>query len=68
MYYDEDLLGFWDGAARIETEPVYQAYEIIGNALERNATEKFRVHLAEVIETGDKESPIVRDAIGLMEK
>ena len=68
MDYDEDLLGFWDGAARIETEPVYQAYEIIGNALERNDTEKFRAHLAEVIETGDKESPIVRDAIGLMEK
>ena len=68
MDYDEDLLGFWDGAARIETEPIYQAYEIIGNALERNDTEKFRTHLAEVIETGDKESPIVRDAIGLMEK
>ena len=68
MDHDEDLLGFWDGAARIETEPIYQAYEIIGNALERNDTEKFRAHLAEVIETGDKESPIVRDAIGLMEK
>ena len=68
MDHDEDLLRFWDGAARIETEPIYQAYEIIGNALERNDTEKFRAHLAEVIETDDKESPIVRDAIGLMEK
>ncbi len=68
MDHDEDLLGFWDGAARIETEPIYQAYEIIGNALEKNDTEKFRAHLAEVIETGDKESPIVKDAIGLMEK
>ena len=68
MDHDEDLLGFWDGAARIETEPIYQAYEVIGNALERNDTEKFQTHLAEVIETGDKESPIVRDAIGLMEK
>ena len=68
MDHDEDLLGYWDGAARIETEPIYQAYEIIGNALERNDTEKFQAHLAEVIETGDKESPIVRDAIGLMEK
>ena len=68
MDHDEDLLGFWDGAARIETEPIYQAYEIIGNALERNDTEKFRAHLAEVIETDDKESTIVRDAIGLMEK
>ncbi|MEY8335789.1 DUF3849 domain-containing protein [Lachnospiraceae bacterium 47-T17] len=68
MDHDEDLLRFWDGAARIETEPIYQAYEIIGNALERNDTEKFRAHLAEVIETDDKESTIVRDAIGLMEK
>lgn len=68
MDYDEDLLGFWDGDARIETEPIYQAYEIIGNALERNDTEKFKGHLAEIIKSNNKESPIARDAIELMEK
>ena len=68
MDYDEDLLGFWDGDARIETEPIYQAYEIIGNALERNDTEKFKGHLAEIIKSNNKESPIARDAMVLMEK
>lgn len=68
MDYDEDLLGFWDGDARIETEPIYQAYEIIGNALKREDTEKFKGHLAEIIKSNNKESPIARDAVGLMEK
>ena len=68
MDHDEDLLGFWDGAARIETEPIYQAYEIIGNALERNNTEKFEGHLAEIIRSNNKESPIAKDAMALMEK
>ena len=68
MDYDEDLLGFWDGDARIETEPIYQAYEIIGNALKRNDTEKFKGHLAEIIKSNNKESPIARDAMELMEK
>lgn len=68
MDYDEDLLGFWDGDARIETEPIYQVYEIIGNALERDDTEKFKGHLAEIIKSNDRESPIARDAMGLMEK
>ncbi len=68
MDYDEDLLEFWDGDARIETEPIYQAYEIIGNALERNNTEKFEGHLAEIIRSNNKESPIAKDAMALMEK
>lgn len=68
MDHGEDLLEYWDGDAEIETEPIYQAFEIIGNALARNDTEKFQAHLEEIIQKNPAETPIVKDAVKLMEK
>lgn len=63
---DMDMLEFWDGEAEIEVEPIYQVYEIIGNAIERKDTDKFTEHLKQVIESHGAEEPIVKDAVDLL--
>lgn len=63
---DLDMLAFWAGEAEMETEPIYQVYEIIGNAIERKDTGKFTEHLRQVIETHGAEEPIVKDAAELL--
>lgn len=63
---DMDMLEFWDGEAEIEVEPIYQVYEIIGNAIERKDTDKFTEHLKQVIESHGAEEPIVKDAADLL--
>ncbi len=63
---DLDMLAFWDGETEIETEPIYQVYEIIGNAIERKDTDKFTEHLKQVIEMHGAEEPIVKDAADLL--
>lgn len=68
MDYGEDLLGFWDGTAEIETESIYQAHEIIYNALARSDTGKFQAHLEEVLKINDAGSPAAEDAARLLEK
>ncbi len=59
---DMDMLEFWDGEAEIEENPIYQVYEIIGNAIERKDTDKFTEHLKQVIESHGAEEPIVKAA------
>ncbi len=63
---DMDMLEFWDGEAEIEENPIYQVYEIIGNAIERKDTDKFTEHLKQVIESHGAEAPIVKDAADLL--
>lgn len=63
---DMDMLEFWDGEAEIEENPIYQVYEIIGNAIERKDTDKFTEHLKQVIESHGAEEPIVKDAADLL--
>lgn len=63
---DMDMLEFWDGEAEIEENPIYQVYEIIGNAIERKDTDKFTEHLKKVIESHGAEEPIVKDAADLL--
>lgn len=60
MTYEKDLdmLKFWDGDAQIETEPIYQVYEIIGNALKRNDASKFIRHLLQIISQYSVDKPI----------
>lgn len=63
---DMDMLEFWDGEAEIEENPIYQVYEIIGNAIERKDTDKFTEHLKQVIESHGAEEAIVKDAADLL--
>lgn len=65
---DVDMLEHWNGEAVIEQEPIYQVYEIIGDALERNDTTKFVEHLQKVICESKKTEPIWKAATELLEK
>lgn len=65
---DRDMLEFWDGEAEIETEPIYQVYEIIGNAVERKDTGKFQAHLEQVIREHRADEPITEAAADLLGK
>jgi len=63
---DMDMLECWDGEAEIEENPIYQVFEIIGNAIKRKDTDKFTEHLMKVIETHGSEEPIVKAAEDLL--
>lgn len=65
---DRDMLEFWDGKAEIEAEPIYQVYEIIGNAVERKDTGKFQAHLEQVIGEHRADEPITEAAADLLGK
>lgn len=65
---DRDMLEFWDGKARVETEPIYQVYEIISNALKRNDTSQFTGHLWQIIQEHSTEKSIVLAAAELFWK
>lgn len=65
---DRDMLEFWDGKAEVETEPSYQVYEVIGNAVERKDTEKFVAHLEQIIHEHEVEEPITGAAADLLGK
>lgn len=65
---DLDMLGFWDGDAEIEAEPIYQVHEIIEKALARKDVDKFVGHLEHVIHEHEAEEPIVKAAADLLGK
>lgn len=56
MHYEpeRDMLEFWNGEAEIETEPIYQVYEIISNALRRKDTLEFTAHLSDVVQSQEE--------------
>lgn len=66
MDYGEDLLDFWNGEAEFEPEPIYQAHDIIYNALARKDTDQYVSHLESLIHEHKADEPIVKDAADLL--
>jgi len=60
MAYEQnmDMLECWEGEAEIEENPIYQVFEIIGNAIERKDTDKFTEHLMRSLKLMDQRSQL----------